>query len=43
MPEPGSKKFDKRRTRLRSEAEDRGIPDKHATKDAKETLESDPK
>ncbi|MFG3115693.1 hypothetical protein ACGF4C_14940 [Streptomyces sp. NPDC048197] len=43
MPEPGSKKFDKRRARLRSEAEDRGIPDKHAAEDAKETLESDPK
>lgn len=30
MPEPGSKKFDKRRAELRKEAEDRGIPDRHA-------------
>ncbi|MBT2444481.1 hypothetical protein J7E93_31175 [Streptomyces sp. ISL-36] len=43
MPEPGSKKFDKRRAELRKDAEDRGIPDRHADDDAKERLADDPK
>ncbi|MEV0597834.1 hypothetical protein AB0I82_00825 [Streptomyces sp. NPDC050315] len=42
MPEPGSKKFDRRRAKLRREAEDQGIPDKHANEDAKGRLEDDP-
>lgn len=43
MPEPGSKKYDKRRSRLRHEAEERGIPDRHANEDAGRTLQEDPR
>ncbi|GAB2591328.1 hypothetical protein GCM10027168_25790 [Streptomyces capparidis] len=42
MPEPGSKKYDTKRAKLRKEAEDRGIPDRHANEHANETLKDDP-
>ncbi|KRV48391.1 hypothetical protein AQ490_25105 [Wenjunlia vitaminophila] len=42
MPEPGSKKYDKRRAKLRKKAEDEGVPDQHANERANETLQSDP-
>ncbi|HET6636842.1 MAG TPA: hypothetical protein VFH77_17640 [Streptomyces sp.] len=42
MPEPGSKKYDNRRKEYRRDAEDEGIPDKHANREAKERLEEDP-
>jgi hypothetical protein len=43
MPEPGSKKYDQRRARLRREAEDQGIPDEHANEEAKSRMRKDPK
>ncbi|MET9520500.1 hypothetical protein [Streptomyces sp. NPDC002994] len=42
MPEPGSKKYDTKRARLRKEAEDSGVPDKHANEQANENLQADP-
>ncbi|NGO12609.1 hypothetical protein G5C60_34625 [Streptomyces sp. HC44] len=38
MPEPGSKKYDTRRARLRKDAEGAGTPDQHANEEANETL-----
>ncbi len=34
MPEPGSKKYDVRRARLRKDAEGSGVPDRHANDEA---------
>ncbi|GGS13993.1 MULTISPECIES: hypothetical protein [Streptomyces] len=42
MPEPGSKKYDTRRARLRKEAERSGISDQDANAAAKETLRQEP-
>ncbi|MER7228678.1 hypothetical protein [Streptomyces rubradiris] len=42
MPEPGSKKYDTRRARLRKEAERSGISDQDANAVAKETLRQEP-
>ncbi|KNE78700.1 MULTISPECIES: hypothetical protein [Streptomyces] len=42
MPEPGSKKYDRKRAKLRKEAEDSGVPDQQATKAADKTLQKDP-
>lgn len=42
MPEPGSKKYDKRRAKLRREAEDQGISDQRANEEANRTLQDDP-
>ncbi|GAB2999141.1 hypothetical protein GCM10023080_076160 [Streptomyces pseudoechinosporeus] len=42
MPEPGSKKYDTRRARLRKEAEAAGTPDQQANEEANETLQEDP-
>ncbi|NYI03633.1 hypothetical protein [Allostreptomyces psammosilenae] len=42
MPEPGSKKYDVRRARLRKEAEDSGVPDQHADAEANRELQQDP-
>ncbi|WP_051871273.1 hypothetical protein [Streptomyces sclerotialus] len=42
MPEPGSKKFDRKRAQLRREAEDHGTPDQRANEEAKARLEEDP-
>ncbi|MEV8565403.1 hypothetical protein AB0436_07410 [Streptomyces sp. NPDC051322] len=42
MPEPGSKKYDARRARLRKEAEDSGTPDRQANEAANESLQEDP-
>lgn len=41
MPEPGSKKYDTRRARLRKDAERAGTPDQHANEEANETLQED--
>ncbi|MER7489068.1 hypothetical protein ABTY20_24780 [Streptomyces sp. NPDC126497] len=38
MPEPGSKKYDTRRARLRKDAEDSGISDQDANAAANEEL-----
>lgn len=42
MPEPGSKAYDTKRSRIRKEAEDQGVPDQHANEEANETLQADP-
>lgn len=42
MPEPGSKKYDTRRARLRKEAEGSGVSDQDANEAANEALQSDP-
>ncbi|MGW2491975.1 hypothetical protein ACWCV9_32790 [Streptomyces sp. NPDC001606] len=42
MPEPGSKKYDTRRARLRKEAERSGISDQDANTAANESLQEDP-
>ncbi|WP_030570611.1 hypothetical protein [Streptomyces aureocirculatus] len=42
MPEPGSKKYDTRRARLRKEAEQSGVSDQEAGQAANETLQDDP-
>lgn len=42
MPEPGSKKYDTRRARLRKEAEQSGISDQDANAAANEALQQDP-
>jgi hypothetical protein len=41
MPEPGSKKYDTRRARLRKDAEKAGTPDQHANQEANETLQQE--
>ncbi|WP_208853348.1 hypothetical protein [Streptomyces albofaciens] len=41
MPEPGSKDYDKRRARLRKDAENSGINDQQANQEANETLQDD--
>ncbi|GCD35009.1 hypothetical protein OEIGOIKO_02750 [Streptomyces chrestomyceticus JCM 4735] len=41
MPEPGSKDYDKRRARLRKDAENSGINDQHANEEANETLQGE--
>lgn len=41
MPEPGSKKYDTRRARLRKDAEREGVTDQDADRKANETLQSD--
>ncbi|MDH6229044.1 MULTISPECIES: hypothetical protein [Streptomyces] len=43
VPEPGSKKYDVRRARLRKDAERSGVSDQNANEAANETLQSDPK
>ncbi|WP_234436163.1 hypothetical protein [Streptomyces sp. NRRL S-813] len=43
MPEPGSKKYDVKRARMRKEAEQSGISDQDADKAANEELQQDPK
>jgi hypothetical protein len=42
MPEPGSKKYDTRRARMRKDAEGAGISDQDANDAANETLQNDP-
>ncbi|MFI9549697.1 hypothetical protein ACIHAR_38305 [Streptomyces sp. NPDC052016] len=42
VPEPGSKKYDTERARLRKEAERSGISDKDANEAANEALQDDP-
>ncbi|MEU5082463.1 MULTISPECIES: hypothetical protein [Streptomyces] len=42
MPEPGRKKYDTRRARLRKEAERSGISDQDADAAAKPTLRQEP-
>lgn len=42
MPEPGSKKYDTRRARLRKDSENQGISDKEANEEANATLQQDP-
>jgi hypothetical protein len=42
VPEPGSKKYDTKRARLRKEAERSGISDKDANEAANEALQDDP-
>ncbi|MEU3605520.1 hypothetical protein AB0E83_08690 [Streptomyces sp. NPDC035033] len=42
MPEPGSKKYDTRRARLRKDAEQGGVPDAKANDEANESLQEDP-
>ncbi|MEU0103295.1 hypothetical protein [Streptomyces sp. NPDC006267] len=42
VPEPGSKKYDTRRARLRKDAEQSGVSDQDANQAANETLQSDP-
>lgn len=42
MPEPGSRKYDTRRARLRKDAEQSGISDQDADRAANEALQSDP-
>ncbi|MBQ0987444.1 hypothetical protein KBZ10_23565 [Streptomyces sp. F63] len=42
MPEPGSRKYDRKRAKLRKEAEDSGVPDQHANEAADKTLRKDP-
>ncbi|MFG3497432.1 hypothetical protein [Streptomyces sp. NPDC047928] len=42
MPEPGSKKYDVRRARLRKNAENHGISDQEANEEANATLQQDP-
>ncbi|MDN0200643.1 hypothetical protein [Streptomyces sp. S.PNR 29] len=41
MPEPGSKKYDTRRARLRKDAEGSGISDQDANRAANEELQED--
>ncbi|MEI7033401.1 hypothetical protein [Streptomyces pratensis] len=41
MPEPGSKKYDTRRARLRKDAEQSGISDQDANEVANDALQSD--
>ncbi|MGW0465483.1 hypothetical protein ACWDX6_09455 [Streptomyces sp. NPDC003027] len=41
MPEPGSKKYDTRRARLRKDAESSGVSDQQANGRANETLRRD--
>jgi hypothetical protein len=41
MPEPGSKKYDTRRARLRKDAESDGVSDQDANDQANETLQRD--
>ncbi|MFC7968307.1 MULTISPECIES: hypothetical protein [Streptomyces] len=41
MPEPGSKKYDTRRARLRKDAEQAGVPDAKANNEANESLQED--
>ncbi len=41
VPEPGSKKYDTRRARLRKEAERSGVPDAHAGEQADKVLQED--
>ncbi|THC41525.1 hypothetical protein E7X58_36660 [Streptomyces sp. A1499] len=43
MPEPGSKKYDTRRARLRRDAEQSGISDQEAGQAVNETLRDDPR
>nr|WP_306184185.1 MULTISPECIES: hypothetical protein [unclassified Streptomyces] len=43
VPEPGSKKYDVKRARMRKEAEQSGISDQDADKAANEELQQDPK
>ncbi|GAA2201314.1 hypothetical protein GCM10009787_55710 [Streptomyces bangladeshensis] len=42
VPEPGSKRYDTRRARLRKEAERSGVSDQDANAVADETLQQDP-
>ncbi|MGW7822241.1 hypothetical protein ACWGLF_29980 [Streptomyces puniciscabiei] len=42
MPEPGSKKYDTRRARLRKEAERSGVSDQDANTAANEALQEEP-
>ncbi|MDT0344290.1 hypothetical protein [Streptomyces litchfieldiae] len=42
MPEPGSKKYDIHRAHKRKRAEDEGVPDKQANRQANEELQNDP-
>ncbi|CAL9626877.1 hypothetical protein [Streptomyces sp. DH41] len=42
MPEPGSKKYDTRRARLRKDAEGSGVSDQDANEAANENLQSNP-
>lgn len=41
MPDPGSHSYDVKRTRLRAEYDDRGVPDGHADDAANAELERD--
>ncbi|MER7520318.1 hypothetical protein [Streptomyces sp. NPDC126499] len=41
MPEPGSKKYDTRRARLRKDAERAGTPDAEANEQANKSLQED--
>ncbi|MFE8947209.1 hypothetical protein [Streptomyces sp. NPDC007856] len=43
VPEPGSKKYDARRARLRKEAERSGVSDQDANTAANESLQEEPK
>ncbi|MGW5432208.1 hypothetical protein ACWET9_34205 [Streptomyces sp. NPDC004059] len=42
VPEPGSKKYDTRRARLRKDAEDSGVSDQDANTAANESLQEEP-
>ncbi|UNO42904.1 hypothetical protein [Streptomyces sp. MST-110588] len=42
MPEPGSKRYDRKRAERRREAENHGVPDKHANEEANASLQADP-
>jgi hypothetical protein len=42
MPEPGSKKHDERRARLRKDAESQDVSGQEADEDANATLQQDP-
>lgn len=42
MPEPGGKKYDIHRARLRKEAEDRGVSDQEANDEANAVLQRSP-
>jgi hypothetical protein len=41
VPEPGSKRYDTRRARLRKDAEDSGVSDQQANEEANRTLQEE--
>ncbi|MDQ0841273.1 hypothetical protein [Streptomyces sp. V1I6] len=42
MPQPGSKKYNERRARLRKDAESQGVSDQEANEEANATLQQNP-